>query len=193
MVAPPSDPTVDQMPNALGPTRAAAKSGNDFLMHTPRIKRPTLSSQKHFPSLSGSKARLQRAKCCGSEIPISADEWLFVPQRYHCCLDYRPSIYSLLKSPEVRRYQGRTGYVLPRTGCVLPRTGYALPRTVYVLPRTGYALPRTGHVLPRTGYVLHQSISHSVKRGSATRTESMGGRTIGRSQFSQNGRRHSSL
>ena len=136
----------------------AAKLGNDFLMHTPRMKRPTLSSQKHFPSLSGSKARSQRAKCCGSEIPISADEWLFVPQRYHCCLDYRQSIYSLLKSPEVRRYQDRTGYVLPRTG-----------------------------------YVLHQSISHSVKRGSATRTESMGGRTIGRSQFSQNGRRHSSL
>ena len=149
MVAPPSDPTVDQMPWAQ--QGLAAKLGNDFLMHTDRIKRPTLSSQKHFPSLSGSKARSQRAKCCGSEIPISADEWLFVPQRYHCCLDYRQSIYSLLKSPEVRRYQGRTE-------CV-----------------------------------LHQSISHSVKRGSATRTESMGGRTIGRSQFSQNGRRHSSL
>ena len=136
----------------------AAKLGNDFLMHTPRMKRPTLSSQKHFPSLSGSKARRQ------SEQNAVGVRYRSQPTSGSLCLSVTiaawitGSIYSLLKSPEVRRYQGRTGYVLPRTG-----------------------------------YVLHQSISHSVKRGSATRTESMGGRTIGRSQFSQNGRRHSSL
>ena len=136
----------------------AAKLGNDFLMHTPRIQRPTLSSQKHFPSLSGSKARRQ------SEQNAVGVRYRSQPTSGSLCLSVTiaawitGSIYSLLKSPEVRRYQGRTGYVLPRTG-----------------------------------YVLHQSISHSVKRGSATRTESMGGRTIGRSQFSQNGRRHSSL
>ena len=143
----------------------AAKLGNDFLMHTDRIKRPTLSSQKHFPSLSGSKARRQ------SEQNAVGVRYRSQPTSGSLCLSVTiaawitGSIYSLLKSPEVRRYQGRTGYVLPRTG----------------------------YVLPRTGYVLHQSISHSVKRGSATGTESMGGRTIGRSQFSQNGRRHSSL
>ena len=136
----------------------AAKLGNDFLMHTDRIKRPTLSSRKHFPSLPGSKARRQ------SEQNAVGVRYRSQPTSGSLCLSVTiaawitGSIYSLLKSPEVRRYQGRTGYFLPRTG-----------------------------------YVLHQSISHSVKRGSATRTESMGGRTIGRSQFSQNGRRHSSL
>ena len=147
------------MPDALATTRAgAAKLGNDFLMHTTWIKRPTLSSQKHFPSLSGSKARRQ------SEQNAVGVRYRSQPTSGSLCLSVTiaawitGSIYSLLKSPEVRRYQGRTGYVLPRTG-----------------------------------YVLHQSISHSVKRGSATRTESMGGGTIGRSQFSQNGRRHSSL
>ena len=148
----------DQL-NALGPTRAGCKIGQRFLdAHASDQTAHTFKSKAFSFPVRVKSLQAERAKCCGSEIPISADEWLFVPQRYHCCLDYRQSIYSLLKSPEVRRYQGRTGYVLPRTG-----------------------------------YVLHQSISHSVKRGLATRTESMGGRTIGRSQFSQNGRRHSSL